>query len=177
MKNIISGENITLRGIEESDTDNVLRWRNSSEVVKYFNYQRPITKTDHVNWMETKVRTGEVCQFIISDALLEKDVGSVYLKDIDNVNHKAEYGVFIGESEAMGRGLGTAVAKLIVRFAFDELKLHRLYLQVHADNARAVRCYEKAGFVKEGVLKDAVFVNGDYCDLVIMGIVKEESQG
>ncbi|MBR4473382.1 MAG: UDP-4-amino-4,6-dideoxy-N-acetyl-beta-L-altrosamine N-acetyltransferase [Oscillospiraceae bacterium] len=167
-------ENITLRSISEEDTDKVLRWRNSGDVVKYFNYQEEVTEADHADWLETKVKTGKVYQFIIHDSSLGKDVGTVYIKDIDNRNHKAEYGVFIGEKDAAGRGTGTIVAKAMIAFSFEKLHLHRLYLQVHADNTRAIRCYERAGFSKEALLKDDVFVNGKYCDLVIMGIVRED---
>lgn len=130
-------ENITLRSISESDTENVLRWRNSKEVVRYFNYQEQVTVADHQKWLDTKVKTGKVYQFIIHDSSLRKVVGSVYLQDIDYKNSKAEYGIFIGEKEALNRGIGSTAAKAMILFAFNNLKLSRLYLQVHADNVRA----------------------------------------
>ena len=167
-------ENITLRSISESDTENVLRWRNSKEVVQYFNYQAKVTVADHQKWLDTKVKTGNVYQFIIHDSYLRKDVGSVYLQDIDHENSKAEYGIFIGEKEALNKGIGSVVAKTIISFAFKNLKLNRLFLQVHADNVRAIKCYENVGFMKEELLRNNVFVNGKYCDIVIMGIMRED---
>lgn len=172
---IIECENdIVLRSISEADTDNIIKWRNSPAVVSFFNYQKEVTKEEHVDWLNTKVRSGEVRQFIICDKALSKDIGSVYLKNIDKTNKKAEFGIFIGETDGIGRGLGTVTAKAMADFAFNTLGLHRLYLQVHADNTRAIRSYEKAGFTREAVLRDDVFVNGGYCDIIIMGIINNE---
>ncbi len=172
----MSKKNIAFRPITEADTENILRWRNSDLVVPFFNYQKEVTKEDHFCWIEEKVKTGEVYQFIIHDGLIDADVGTVYIQNIDRINSKAEYGIFIGEREALGHGIGTTAAKFMIDFAFNELKLHRIYLQVHSDNERAIRSYEKAGFKQEARLVDDVFVNGDYCDLIIMGIVNEERE-
>ena len=98
-------------------------------------------------------------------------VGSVYIRDIDREHNKAEYGIFIGEAEARGRGIGTGAAKLMLRYCFQEEKLHRVYLRALAGNDRAVRSYEKAGFVKEACLKDDVFLNGKYCDIIWMAAI------
>lgn len=82
-----------------------------------------------------------------ADDYLLKDgdvpVGSVYIRDIDTTHHKGEYGIFIGEAEARGKGIGTRAAKLMTAYAFRELSLHRLFLRVFADNVRAIRSYEK----------------------------------
>ena len=64
----------------------------------------------------------------------------------------------------------------MIHYAFTELNLHRLYLRVYEDNDRAISCYEKAGFKKEAVLKDDVWVRGEYRNIVLMGIVKGEGQ-
>ena len=174
---IIECENsVTLTSISEKDTEKILRWRNDELVRRFFNNQAEVTEEEHKKWLETKVYKGLVHQFIISDGFLGKDVGSVYLKDIDQKNRKAEYGIFIGEKDALGRGLGTTVAKAMVKYAFNSLRLHRVYLQVHQDNSRAIKCYEKAGFIKEGELVDDVFVNDSFCNLVIMGIVNPEER-
>lgn len=95
-------------------------------------------------------------------------LGSVYIRDIDRTHHKAEYGIFIGEPDARGRGIGTAAAKLMLRYCFEEEKLHRVYLRAFADNLQAVRSYEKAGFVREGLLREDVCIDGEYRDIIWM---------
>lgn len=169
---IIQCENdIVLRSIEARDTDNVLKWRNSPAVKQYFIYQKEIKHEDHENWLKDKVATGKVAQFIIECSGVP--IGSVYLQDIDKVHNKAEYGIFIGDPSNCGHGIGTIVAKKCIQYGFDSLKLHRIYLRVYKDNERAISSYEKAGFQKEAVLKDDVYVNGKYHDIVLMGIVKD----
>lgn len=163
--------NIILRSIDIRDTENVLKWRNSEEVKQYFIYQKEIRYEDHVNWLEQKVSTGKVVQFIIEYNGVP--IGSVYLQDIDMVHNKAEYGIFIGDRSNCGHGVGTITAKKCIEYGFDILKLHRIYLRVYEDNKRAISSYEKAGFRREALLKDDVYVNGKYHNIVLMGIVKD----
>ncbi len=162
---------IYLRPITLEDTDNIVRWRNSKEVKNFFIYQSDITKEEHLSWMETKVKTGKVIQFIIIEKETEQAIGSVFLRDVDREFHKAEYGIFIGEESAKGKGYGTQAAKLIIKYAFESEKLHRLYLRVFADNKRAIASYENAGFVQEGYLHDDVYVKNEYRDIIWMAVI------
>lgn len=164
-------EALFLREITEADTEDVLCWRNGESVKKYFIYQKDITREEHLNWLKNKVGTGEVIQFIIVEKETGKGIGSVYLENIDKKHNKAEYGIFIGENTKTGKGYGTLAAKRIIQYAFEELKLHRLYLRVYEENSRAIASYEKAGFKREALLQDDVLVNEVYRNIVLMGIV------
>ena len=119
----------------------------------------------------THVETGDVVQMIICDLANDKPLGSVYIRDIDRHHNKAEYGIFIGEADARGRGVGTAAAKLMLRYCFEEEQLHRVYLRALSENGQAIRSYEKAGFRREGLLRDDVCIEGDYRDIVWMAAV------
>lgn len=118
------------------------------------------------------VDTGKVVQMIICDLQTDTPLGSVYIRDIDRISRKAEYGIFLGEASARGRGIGTAAAKLMLRYCFEEEKLHKVFLRVIADNKQAIRSYEKAGFVQEAYLKDEVFVDGAYLDILLMAVLE-----
>ena len=111
---MIQGEHIYLRPIEDGDTDRIVAWRNQERVRNNFIYQKPFTREGHQNWMRTKVAAGEVVQFIICEKDTGRPVGSVYFRDIDRENQKAEYGIFIGEADAAGKGIGTETARLAV---------------------------------------------------------------
>jgi len=171
----IQGEQIYLRPIVMEDTENIIRWRNSPRVRKNFIYQAEFTKEGHEAWMRTKVAAKEVIQFIICLKENDRPVGSIYFRDIDCRDKKAEYGIFIGEGDAAGRGIGTETACLAVAYARDVMKLHKLILRVFADNTAAVRSYEKAGFVQEAYLKDEHFINGAYRDLLLMAVIFTEN--
>ena len=164
--------NVTIRPITYNDTDNIVRWRNNDFVNKRFLYRAQFTPESHNNWMKNMVETKRVYQFIIScDG---KDVGSIYLRDVDMQNKKAEYGVFIGEKDYLGKGVGPAATKLILDFAFTELKLHKVFLRVLSDNTGAVKSYEKSGFVQEGFFKDEIFADGKYESVIFMAIFNGE---
>lgn len=169
-------ENIFLRPMTDEDTEDIIRWRNSDAVRTKFIYQAPFTRQSHEKWVETMVRTGRVVQMIICEKNGERKVGSVYIRDIDAVHHKGEYGIFIGEAEARGKGYETSAALLMKRYAFTELHLHRLFLRVFADNARAIASYEKAGFVREAYLRDDVCIDGAYRDIVLMAALAGTEQ-
>lgn len=163
---------IYLRKMTYADTDSIVAWRNSDAVRKNFIYQELFTRESHESWIHTMVETGRVVQLIICDLETDKPLGSVYIRDIDRHHNKAEYGIFIGEAEARGRGVGTAAARLMLRYCFEEEGLHRVFLRVFSDNTQAIRSYEKAGFTREALLKEDVCIDGQYRDIVLMGILK-----
>ena len=165
---------VNLRLMTYDDTENIIKWRNSDGVRKNFIYQGLFTKESHENWIHTMIETGKVVQMIIVETATDTPVGSVYVRDIDRTHNKAEYGIFIGEECARGKGYGTAAAQLMIRYCFEELKLHKLMLRVYADNPQAIRSYEKAGFEKEAYLKEEVCIDGKYRDIVLMAILNKE---
>ena len=165
---------IYLRPMTEEDTDMIVAWRNKPSVKNYFIYQADFTREGHLYWLHEVVEKGRACQMIICDKVDNTPLGSVYIRDIDHTHHKGEYGIFIGEEAARGRGIGTEAAKLMIQYGFEKLGLHRIYLRVLAGNKQAIRSYEKAGFEQEGYLKDDVCINGKFVDIVWMAIVNKE---
>lgn len=164
----IVGEKVILRPITDADTDRIVTWRNTPSVVQNFIFREPFTAAMHRNWLATKVATGQVVQYIIEEKATRRPVGSVYFRDVDHKNHSAEYGIFIGEAEARGKGYGTETARLFTLFGFSDLDLHRISLRLLAENLPARRSYEKAGFVVEGICRDMVLLDGQYRDIVFM---------
>jgi len=165
----IQGEKIYLRFMTEEDTDFIVRWRNNPRVRNNFIYQGVFTPQGHRSWIETMVKTGKVIQFIICEKTNDRPVGSVYFRDISKEHQKAEYGIFIGEDDAIGKGIGSEVCKLACEYGFKVEKWHKIFLRAFSDNHAAIRSYEKAGFVQEALLKEDVCIQGQYRDVVLMG--------
>lgn len=159
---------IYLRPLSREDTDRIVAWRNSDAVRRNFIYQELFTREGHERWMRDVIGTGRAVQMVICDLASDMPLGSVYIRDIDRQHNKAEYGIFIGEAQARGRGVGTAAARLMLRYCFEEEGLHRIYLRALADNGQAIRSYEKAGFVREACLRDDVRIGGEYRDIIWM---------
>lgn len=172
--NEIIGEKIILRPITAHDTEMVLKWRNSEEVRRYFIYQKEITEADHRKWLSDKVEMGTVVQFIMLEKTSLHPFGSVYLRDINRHNKKAEYGIFIGDLLARGQGYGTEAARLMLDYAFKELALHKVSLRVLKDNLEAIHSYEAAGFVTEGIMRDEELIGGHYKDIIFMAVINSQ---
>lgn len=165
---VIEGEKLSLRPITDADTDDIVRWRNNPAVRRNFLFRETFTPEMHRNWLRTKVASGEVIQYIIVERESGKSIGSVYLRDIDEKNESAEYGIFIGEDRARGRGYGTETAKLFTDWALYALGLHRVSLRLIAGNEAARKSYERAGYRTEGVFRDFARLDGVYTDVIFM---------
>lgn len=173
---IIYGDKIILRNIDLSDTDDIIRWRNNESVKKYFINQTLFTKESHLKWMNDYVSAGRTYQFIIIEKENNISIGSVYLRDVDKINKKAEFGVFIGEEKYRGLGIGIEATKLILKYAFNELGLNKIFLRVLSDNYSAIKSYLKVGFKYEGYFREDVCVNSKYLDVIFMGILRDEEK-
>ncbi|MGN1093607.1 MAG: GNAT family N-acetyltransferase [Candidatus Neoclostridium sp.] len=101
-------------------------------------------------------------------------IGETVINEIDEKNKSANFRIAVFQAEERGKGIGFWATETTRDFAFDCLKLHRLSLDVFSFNVRAEKCYIKAGFKKEGVLRDALFVNGKYYDDILMSILSDE---
>lgn len=178
MEERIPGGKIYLRPMTEEDADFIVRWRNNPRVRKNFIYQKPFTREGHMNWMRTMIDTGEAIQFIICLTENERPVGSVYFRDINREHHRAEYGIFIGEDDVIGQGIGTEACALACEYGFRVQNWHKITLRAYADNEAALRSYERNGFQKEALLRDEVCIDGKYRDIILMGLLnpKEKRQ-
>ncbi|MHB0999411.1 MAG: GNAT family N-acetyltransferase [Armatimonadota bacterium] len=100
-------------------------------------------------------------------------LGTVHL-NLDMENFRARYSIGIYSPDYRGRGYGTEATQLMLRYAFDELKLHRVDLRVLDFNDRAIACYEKCGFVCEGIEREGSLIGGKWCTDIIMSILDHE---
>ena len=171
----IEGHRIILRPMEYGDTERIVKWRNSERVRSRFIYRETFTTRGHCRWIETMIDTGKAVQFMICEKEGIRPVGSVYFRDIDREKKEAEYGIFLGEDDALGKGYGTEAARLAVEYAFSKMGLERLILRVFTDNGTAVRSYEKAGFREEKILKDVECSDGERKDMLLMSLKKKKS--
>ena len=170
---VIKGKQVYLRPITAEDTERAVRWRNQPVVVKNFIYLKPVTREDHEDWLANKVFKGLVHQFIVCRNEDDMPLGSVYLHNFAEEHRRAESGIYLGE-QMFGKGVGTEAVKLMVHYAFETLGLHKLTAQVLAHNMASRRLHEKAGYVQEAYLKEELFLDGQYEDLILFGAINPE---
>jgi UDP-4-amino-4,6-dideoxy-N-acetyl-beta-L-altrosamine N-acetyltransferase len=166
---------VALRPLTLNDTENIVKWRNKPAVRKNLYSQATLTPEQHIRYYHTMVETGRVRQFVIVVREDNKvcDIGSVFLKNLDAHSQKAEFGIFIGEDAVRGKGYGKQAVMRTLDYAFDELRLNRVYLTVMADNTAAVKAYEKSGFAVEGVMKEDYLRDGSFVDIIMMGVTRK----
>ena len=160
-------DRLSVRSITPDDTDLIVLWRNKPRVVNNFLVHTEVTREAHMNWMRTRVATGEVRQFILEETTdgHTRPIGSVYIRDIDMDTLSAEYGIFIGEDDALGHGYGNDAVNWAVGYARN-MGLKVFVLRVLSDNIPAIKSYEQAGFTQTKIHKDYM----DGRDLVFMEI-------
>ena len=99
-------------------------------------------------------------------------IGGCGLFNFNYVAQRAMLGISIGDKAYWGQGYGREAVQLLVDYGFRHHHLHKVWLEVHGRNERAIRAYRACGFVEEGRLREYVWSDGSYDDLVIMGVLK-----
>ena len=170
---MIYGEKTRLRRIEREDIPTFVRWFADPEVRNFLLVNSPISHAQEEKWVERKLEDADSELFAI-ETLDGTHIGNIELFDFQRIHRHAELGVVIGEKEYWGQGYGSDAIRTLLRFGFEELNLHRIHLGVYEDNKRGIRAYQKCGFQLEGRLRDAIYRQGRYFDMLVMGILDHE---
>ena len=174
---IVYGERIRLRGAERSDLEKFIEWVNDPEVTRGITLFLPMSSTDEEKWFEASLQKPQEEKSLVIDMKVGdgwRVIGNSGFFDFDWVVRSAEVGIMIGDKSVWNQGYGTETMRLLLRHAFRTLNLHRVFLRVHSDNVYAIRTYEKVGFVHEGRLRQAVYRDGEYYDLLMMSVLRDE---
>ncbi|MCZ7590758.1 MAG: GNAT family N-acetyltransferase [Kiritimatiellae bacterium] len=162
---------VKLVPISVAHTDLVLQWRADPVIARELFSEKPPTREEHLAWLATLGTNRR--EFVIEATEDQRPLGTIGLSRIDLYNANAEYGILLGK-EARGRGFGFAASELLLKHAFDELLLHRLYLRVFANNEPAIKLYERLGFQREGLLREQGRSDLGFRDVIFMGLLKRE---
>jgi RimJ/RimL family protein N-acetyltransferase len=165
---------VYLSPIRNEDLPTLWNWINDRTQVLMNSWYKPVTEIQHQQWF-TSIQNADDF-YIFGIRLLESDqlIGSCQLHSINFIDRNAELQIRLGDVSNRGHGYGTESLQLLLQFAFMDLNLIRVYLNVLSTNQVALRVYEKVGFKTEGVLRKAAHIDGKYVDLVVMGILQEE---
>jgi RimJ/RimL family protein N-acetyltransferase len=173
---VIRGERVYLRSPERSDIPTFVRWFNDSETISYLSMRAPMSEAAEEQWFtEMTTHDGkDAYHFVMCRLEDDSPIGTIGLFRVDIVNGNAGIGIAIGEKSLWGRGLGTDAMNALLDFGFGQLRLERLWLEVYDFNARGRRSYEKSGFVLEGTERHAIFKRGEFHDVQLMSILRDE---
>ncbi len=174
-ESILTGAKVRLRPPAESDLPLFVRWLNDPDVRFWLSISEDaeLTLESEREWLEEMRDDPErVCWTIETPE--GWPAGNVDLREIDETHGRATLGIFIGEKEYWNRGLGSEALRRVLGYAFGELDLRRVQLLVDEDNGRAIRCYEKCGFVQEGLLRAYRFRRGRLINVLVMAVLRDE---
>jgi RimJ/RimL family protein N-acetyltransferase len=176
----MEGKLVRIRAYETFDLDAVMAWVNDQEVTRNLGggpLAFPVSRVQEEQFLEVAARSGADATnkvFAIETIAERKYIGGIDLRGINWLDRQAEIGIVIGDKSYWSKGYGTDAMRVIMRIGFDQMALNKLWLKVLAFNQRALRCYEKCGFRREGVLREDRFVDGKYYDGIVMGILERE---
>ncbi|AKI97653.1 GNAT family N-acetyltransferase [Kosmotoga pacifica] len=170
---------IELKMFERNDFERLIGWIESPEFLfqwagTIFSY--PLDELQ----LEEYIQGAEGVQpirriFKAVDINANTVVGHIELNNIDLRNKVARISrVLVGEPSMRGKGVGAQMIRKLLEIGFNQLGLHRIELLVFDFNKAAIRCYEKVGFVKEGLLREARKINDEYQNLYLMSILESE---
>lgn len=176
---MLFSQRLRLRPIQRSDLPFFVEWLSDPEVRQFITVNIPLSLEEEEQWYEQMLKQPKPERpFAIE--VREEDgwrlIGNITLFGLNWVNRSAEIGILIGDKRFWNRGYGREAMLLMVQHAFETLNLNRVYLRVDVENIRGIKSYERVGFVKEGVLRQANYRNGKYSDMVVMSVLRSEWQ-
>ncbi|MGE6541506.1 GNAT family N-acetyltransferase [Bacillus luti] len=171
---MMTGYSVYLRPIKKEDMRNFYKAVQDEEL-------RYMTGTRNTFTMEQLYKhyeqiTNDHTRYDFAICLLNSDelLGDLSILEIDQTNQKAGFRIALHNTNYLNKGYGTEATKLALQFTFEELKLNRLQLEVFSHNTRGIKAYEKVGFKKEGILRQSLYLNNQYSDEIIMGMLKKD---
>ena len=188
-------DNFYLRPFTKEDiTDQYLSWFADQEVTKYTSHGLfKYTKEMSIEFLENADKNGDMIWAIIAKLkstipqefspdfsgdfgtnIIYDHIGNIALQNINWINRTAEFSGIIGKKEYWGKGIGTDAVQLLFAHGFNKLNLNRIYLGTAKENIGMRSIAEKLGMQREGKLRNHVFLNGSYTDIIQYGILKEE---
>ena len=176
---ILQGEMVRLAAVNpETDSKLFAKWARDTEYLRMLDTSpvRQWSERQYKKWFKEDLEKGKRDDFLFLIRTLENDeaIGFIELDGIHWSHGDSYVGIGIGEREYWGKGFGTDAMKVMLRYAFEELNLHRVSLNVFEYNQRAIRSYEKVGFVVEGRERQFMRREGQRWDMIFMGILRAE---
>jgi diamine N-acetyltransferase len=174
---MIEGKQVRLRAIERSDLPRFVEWLNDPEVIENLYLYVPLSLGQEENWYQeilTKPVEEQPLAIEVKQGEGWKTIGTMAFVSINWHDHSSEIGIAIGDKSNWNKGYGTDALRLLLKYGFQTVGLNRIWLRVYETNQRGIRAYTKAGFVHEGIMRQARWQNGKFIHMHIMSVLREE---
>lgn len=166
---------VILRAFEIEDHEVIHRWRNDKEIARNFGGIPLFTSTlNEKKWVEERIFDKSSMSCAICLKKTNEFIGCIFLNEIDLHNRSGHAPVFIGEKKHWSKGYATDARVLMLKYAFFDRGLNRVWARVLEDNPGALKMLEKCGYKREGILRKSSFKNGRFVNECILGVLNEE---
>jgi RimJ/RimL family protein N-acetyltransferase len=175
-RDLFRGTLVRIVAPAEEDAVILSRWSEDSDYLRSLDtdYARPLSTQEVARRLDPEQSDSSRLEFHVRTLDKDRLIGFVALHSIEWNNGSAKLAIGIGEPNYRGKGYGTDALRLLLRYAFDELNLYRVGLEVISNNVRAIRTYEQLGFQQEGAMRGGVLRDGHRHDILLMGILRDE---
>lgn len=171
----IEGEKVRLVALSAEYLPFYRKWIDDPEVTEFLaTIGFPYSMEEERQWLERARRPGGNAAHFTIVTKGGKPIGNIALMDVNYLNRNAQLGIMIGEKGQWDKGYGKDAVRALLEFAFGKLGLNRIDLKLNANNKRALACYESCGFRLEGRKKKHLFYDGEYCDELAIGILRQD---
>ena len=172
----LRGSRVRLTALTQDDLPTVTEWHQNAEFLRLLDAPPayPKTETSLAQWLDDTDKATDAFLFAIRSLDSDTPIGYVELDGILWIHRVSGVSIAIGEAQHWGKGYGYEAMQLVLRFAFDELNLHRVQLTVFSYNERAIALYEKLGFQREGVYREHLQRDGKRYDMYLYGLLRSE---
>jgi RimJ/RimL family protein N-acetyltransferase len=174
---MLFGKNIYLRGLELTDVSELMKHWNNVEVKKFLLVSVPHSIQEEEEWVKytwKQRKNGKSFIFAIINKETDLYIGNIEIKITSQSSRRGEIGIVIFNKNYWNKGFGTESIKILLKFAFNNLNLNSVELEVFANNQRAIQCYKKCGFKQMGVRREAIFMEGKYIDSLLLDMTVNE---
>ncbi|MBW5469194.1 GNAT family N-acetyltransferase [Brevibacillus formosus] len=170
----LEGERVFLRPIGTGDTELYFRSLFNKETRMLTGTQKHFTREQIHQYIANKGQDSSSVLLLICLCENDQVIGDVQIGDIDSKNRSAFIRISIDQNAYQSKGYGSEALLLMLDYGFGILNLHRIELNVFAFNERAIHTYEKLGFQREGVQRQALYYNHAYHDSILMSMLADE---
>jgi RimJ/RimL family protein N-acetyltransferase len=171
---MLIGKKVCLAPVLQADAPAFFSWFNSLDLAHSNGPYHPTAQNKFDQWFSGIGNDSSRVVFCIRQQVDLRLLGYVQITNIQQVSRTGELGILIGNQSDLGQGFGQESITMALAFCWRDLNLQRVSLFVIGQNPRAVHVYRKVGFEVEGTLRRASYVDGDFRDITVMGILRAE---
>lgn len=174
-KAFLMGRRVYLRPIKITDAPIIQTWHNDPELMKAARAgERPTTLKQEKEDIKTAHHSKDEAYLMVVKKANNKEIGFIRVNWLTSRSRNVWLRMIIGDKNSWGKNYAADALHSFLEWLFYELNVHRITCETYATNKRAIRFFEKMGFKREGIIREAHYIDGQYHDIISFGLLERE---